>query len=320
MGNGASHRMGSTINIDGDRIEVARLKMLYPEMRDQLKKKDDVIFEKNKKISYYENEINNLKKEIHQLKSVLDVTNVKQTFSTIPENDKLDNYDRSDSRTKFISVVTKVRNKRFAVSAESSNETKVDLQKIPKSVDAKKLIKDSITNNKFLKHLEEGQVKEIVMCMYLRSFNKDEYIITEGEQGNAFCVVNKGFLEVSQGSKVLGKALGPGELFGELAILYNCTRTASVRALSDVEVWTIERQAFQAVMKKSGTMRRDEDCKFLQSTPIFKGFSLDSLFKIVDVAEEEFYQEDEYIVHEGERGDSFFIIKEGMFKIILSFL
>lgn len=40
----------------------------------------------------------------------------------------------------------------------------------------------------------------------------------------------EGKLSVSQGGKVLGE-MGPGKLFGELAILYNCTRTASVKGM-----------------------------------------------------------------------------------------
>lgn len=39
-----------------------------------------------------------------------------------------------------------------------------------------------------------------------------------------------GELEVIQGDRVLGR-MGPGKAFGELAILYNCTRTASVKGI-----------------------------------------------------------------------------------------
>jgi cGMP-dependent protein kinase len=38
----------------------------------------------------------------------------------------------------------------------------------------------------------------------------------------------EGEFEVIKEGKVLGK-MGPGKAFGELAILYNCTRTASIR-------------------------------------------------------------------------------------------
>ena len=49
--------------------------------------------------------------------------------------------------------------------------------------------------------------------------------------------------------QVLAK-LGIGKAFGELAILYNCKRTASVRALTNGEVWMIDRDVFQQVRLK----------------------------------------------------------------------
>lgn len=326
MGNGASSRVGSVITIDGDRIEVARLKLLYPELRSEIKKKDELISEQEKKINSYELELTNLKKEIRELKSVLEATVVKpKKYDSIPEGKELDvnsnvtSLTRTDSLRKFKEVITKVRNKRYAVSAESgknSDTLNTDFKKIPKSSESRKLIGDAILKNNFLKHLEEAQVREIVLCMDLKTFKQGDDVIKEGDSGSALFVLNKGSLQVRQGEKVLGKPLGPGMLFGELAILYNCTRTASVRALEDVEVWSIERTIFQAVMKRTGTMRRDEHFLFLRSVGIFSGFSKDKLYKIGEVVAEEVFQEDEYIIREGERGDSFFIIMGGSVKVL----
>ena len=47
-------------------------------------------------------------------------------------------------------------------------------------------------------------------------------------------------------------------MFGELAVLYNCRRTADIRAATDCAVWALERAVFQQLMVTSG-MRRMED-------------------------------------------------------------
>ena len=39
--------------------------------------------------------------------------------------------------------------------------------------------------------------------------------------------------------------LHTGAIFGELAILYNCKRTATVIAKTDVQVWSLDRMYFQ---------------------------------------------------------------------------
>ena len=47
----------------------------------------------------------------------------------------------------------------------------------------------------------------------------------------------------------------PFKVFGELAILYNCKRTASVRAAVEGRVWALERRVFQHIMVTSGIER-----------------------------------------------------------------
>lgn len=47
--------------------------------------------------------------------------------------------------------------------------------------------------------------------------------------------IAEGEVQVIVGEKDRGK-MGPGKLFGELAVLYNCTRTTTIKALTDVKV------------------------------------------------------------------------------------
>ncbi|KAH6920146.1 hypothetical protein HPB50_028866 [Hyalomma asiaticum] len=58
--------------------------------------------------------------------------------------------------------------------------------------------------------------------------------------------------------------MGPGKAFGELAILYNCTRTASVKAVTKAKVWVLDRRVFQAIMMKTGLQRQEENIQFLR--------------------------------------------------------
>lgn len=67
--------------------------------------------------------------------------------------------------------------------------------------------------------------------MYPVEYAKDLYIIKEGDIGSAVYVIEEGTLEVSKNDQFLSK-MGPQKMFGELAILYNCTRTATVKGAS----------------------------------------------------------------------------------------
>ncbi|KAK9507226.1 hypothetical protein O3M35_007132 [Rhynocoris fuscipes] len=76
-------------------------------------------------------------------------------------------------------------------------------------------------------------MRDIIDCMYSRICVKGSFLIREGETGSHLFVSASGEFEVIKDNTVLG-TMGPGKAFGELAILYNCTRTASVRGKSDV--------------------------------------------------------------------------------------
>ncbi|XP_073241495.1 cGMP-dependent protein kinase 1-like isoform X5 [Porites lutea] len=216
-------------------------------------------------------------------------------------------------------VATRSRNQRQGISAEPQsyktfNDASKPLQKHSKSQRSKELIKDAILDNDFLKKLEASQIREVMECMYEKKCKKDEYVIKEGEQGSHLYVLEDGKVKVTKEGAVLGQ-MGPGRVFGELAILYKCPRTASVKAETEVRMWAIDRQTFQTIMMKTGMMRQKEHMDFLKSVPLLKDLREDILSKVADVIEEVSYDEGEYIIRQGARGDTFFIIKKGKVNV-----
>ncbi|VEN61976.1 unnamed protein product [Callosobruchus maculatus] len=158
---------------------------------------------------------------------------------------------------------------------------------------SRELIKSAILDNDFMKNLEVTQIKEIVDCMYPEEYKTGSIIIREGDVGSTVYVLEEGCVEVSRENKFLS-TLTPGKVLGELAILYNCKRTATIKAATDCKLWAIERHV-----------------------PIFKDLPEDTLIKISDVLEETFYANGDYIIRQGARGDTFFIISKGTVKVTM---
>ena len=73
-------------------------------------------------------------------------------------------------------------------------------------------------------------------------------IITEGDDGNTMYVILTGTARVSRGGRKLA-TFGPGSAFGELALLSKGPRTASVVALSDMELALITRRKLTRVLE-----------------------------------------------------------------------
>lgn len=85
--------------------------------------------------------------------------------------------------------------------------------------------------NDFLKNIDSSQIRELVEAMYSRNVAKDEFVILENDVGSHLFVSAEGEFEVVKDEKSIG-IMGAGKAFGELAILYNCKRTASIRGRS----------------------------------------------------------------------------------------
>ncbi|XP_019901819.1 cGMP-dependent protein kinase 1 isoform X1 [Esox lucius] len=211
------------------------------------------------------------------------------------------------------------RTKRQAISGEPTafdihELSHVTLPFYPKSTHSKDLIKEAILDNDFMKNLELSQIQEIVDCMYPVEYGKDSCIIKEGDVGSLVYVMEDGKVEVTKESMKLC-TMGPGKVFGELAILYNCTRTATVKTLTNVKLWAIDRQCFQTIMMRTGLIKHAEYMEFLKSVPTFQGLSEEILSKLADVMEETHYGDGEYIIRQGARGDTFFIISKGKVNV-----
>uniref|UniRef100_A0A673A0S1 cGMP-dependent protein kinase n=1 Tax=Sphaeramia orbicularis TaxID=375764 RepID=A0A673A0S1_9TELE len=199
------------------------------------------------------------------------------------------------------------RSKRQAISAEPTACDITDLSHVtlpfyPKSPESKELIKDAILDNDFMKNLELSQIQEIVDCMYPVDYGKDACIIKEGDVGSLVFVMEEGKVEVTkEGMKLC--TMGPGKVFGELAILYNCTRTATVRTL------------IHTIMMRTGLIKHAEYMDFLKSVPTFQSLPEETLSKLADVMEETHYDDGDFIIRQGARGDTFFIISKGTVNV-----
>uniref|UniRef100_A0A3Q3GHM6 cGMP-dependent protein kinase n=1 Tax=Kryptolebias marmoratus TaxID=37003 RepID=A0A3Q3GHM6_KRYMA len=174
----------------------------------------------------------------------------------------------------------------------------------------RRLINDAIMSNDFLKKLEPQHMREMVDSMYEKIYADGQLVIQEGEAGNYLYVLAEGLLEVIQNGKLLGE-MRPGTAFGELAILYNCKRTATVKAVLQSHIWTLDRQTFQSIMMRTTQARHEEYFSFLRSVSLLQELPEEKLARIVDCLEVDYFEKGEYIIREGEEGNTFFIIAKG---------
>ena len=81
-------------------------------------------------------------------------------------------------------------------------------------------------------------------------------IISEGEEGERYYVITGGAVRVTRGGKEL-RSMGPGEGFGEIALLHAVTRTATVTAVQDTSLLTVGRDAFLTALRANVQVHRE---------------------------------------------------------------
>ncbi len=101
--------------------------------------------------------------------------------------------------------------------------------------------------------LSEDHLARLVELARTQRYSKERVIFNEGDPGAALYVVVRGRIKISQSSPD-GKArtlglLGPGAVFGELAVLDGGARSADAVVLEDAELLTIPRDAFLAFLE-----------------------------------------------------------------------
>jgi len=102
--------------------------------------------------------------------------------------------------------------------------------------------------------LSEDQLESISSFTFQKSFGPGELIVEEGETGNGLYIIISGNVEILKGldtdnTVVLGQRK-TGEIFGEMALLGEWPRTASVRSMDQVDCLGIDRWMFLTLLER----------------------------------------------------------------------
>ena len=118
--------------------------------------------------------------------------------------------------------------------------------------------------------------KEMLMDLLVPGEFKDgDKIVSEGEKGDLLFIIQKGIVRCSIKGKPV-RDLGKGEFFGEQALLYGCTRTATVTAIQNVQTLSLHREhvvkvlgtQLQQVIYKNTQRFAIENSKGLKDLPV----------------------------------------------------
>lgn len=242
--------------------------------------------------------------------------------SDIEDDEELDEFVEATENQQLLRK-TDYKVQRISVSAEAyGNYNKPGAFTPPvhnKSADAQKRLFSKLSNAFLFSHLAEKEKQILVQAMQEKTFEANEWVIRQGDDGDVLYVVDAGQLDcfrkfTKDGADEYLLTYKPGDAFGELALLYNAPRAASICAKTQCVLFALDRETFNHIVKGAVIQRRIKFEQFISKIPILDSLNSYEKDKICDCLQTKTYQRDEYIIKEGESGDVFYFIQSGTCK------
>lgn len=184
----------------------------------------------------------------------------------------------------------------------------------PKTEEETEMLRQRVTRNVLMKHLSPREVTVMVAAFRSTTFNSGDEVIRQGEEGDLFYVIEEGQCDVAiDGVGKVAEIDGGGgrDFFGELALLYNSPRAATVTAMTACRAWALDRTTFKTIMQDCATKQSNLYRTFLDKVPLLSTLSAHEKLQLADALRASSYERDQVIIQEGEEGTDFFIVEEG---------
>lgn len=236
--------------------------------------------------------------------------------------DETDEDEEDDYLDELPEVLAKKKAKgpRASVSAEAfgMHNQKADFKPrvIPKSAEAIESIMDKIDKSFMFSGLDDKEKKIVMDAMDEQKFHKNEVVIKEGDEGDSLYVVATGTLSCTKIFKgntepTFLKRYEPGEAFGELALLYNAPRAATIFSDDDSTLYGLDRQTFNHIVKDAAIRKKDKYEAFLKKVSLLSTMDDYERAQVSEAFSEEKFKPNEMIIKEGDAGDKLYFIMEG---------
>lgn len=186
---------------------------------------------------------------LQTLKPCLGPLNVQVPEETVHGDDRREDKVESPQQKKKKKAIPKAT--RAAISAETGSEVDAvdSTHHVTEKTEAQReLLKSVIDSSTIFQDL--GLTDVVVNSMFERNCNPGEHVIVQGDAGDNWYVVEDG--EYSIILKQKGHApvgfYKSGASFGELALMYNTPRAATIQCISGGKLWALDRKTYKSIM------------------------------------------------------------------------
>ena len=187
---------------------------------------------------------------------------------------------------------------------------------IEKPAETKDKISERLLESFMFSHLDEKDFSIVIDAMEVKTYEPGQDVIIQGDDGAELFLVGEGTLECF---RVMNKGEDPkklreyehGDSFGELALLYNAPRAATITAKTSSILYSLDRDTFNFIVKDSAIKKRERYEQSLKDVKLLESVSLYERSQVADAIAEEKFASGETVIAQGDIGDTFYMISEG---------
>lgn len=170
-----------------------------------------------------------------------------------------------------------------------------------------------------LSSLSERQLALLAGVLHAVTFETNERIIRQGDVGDTFYIVEEGHVTCRMDDRnepTEIASFGPGDYFGEMALLSDMPRNASVYAKGPVKCLMLGRQEFDTMLGPlTNVLDRNSRIRMLRMFAPFMNQKAESLDPIIQQLEIKDYYDGQYVYKEDETATMVYIVKTGCIKL-----
>lgn len=181
---------------------------------------------------------------------------------------------------------------------------------VPKSESSQALILEALQNSTLFKDLEHELQVDVMLAMDRMTVVAGQDLIRQGEPGNAFYVIEQGEFDIVIDSNRV-TTFRRGGSFGEIALIREQPRAATVTALTNAVCWRLERHLFRKYIASTTASTIDQIVKDFGHAELLKNLPLPHLTKLATHTTTEYFDTGTRIIAKGEFGDKFYVIRQG---------
>ena len=176
-------------------------------------------------------------------------------------------------------------------------------------------IRSAMENTVLFRQLDPDVREGVAREMRRAEVSPEHKLIIEGDLGDKLYLVEEGIFDVlsrRNGVDVKVNSKSRGDIFGEISLLLESPRTATVVSASRGAVWVLDRARFRALTRKAAVESNLQNEVFLNSVPAFADLDADARFSLAEALVERRFDPGQVVVREGDvNADTFYLVVRG---------